>query len=79
MQQSADGSSSFIAIRDITAGEPLTYSYGPLSNQALLLGYGFVLQDNPRDRVDLLQGREEVAALFDSHAQLGGGREVGVE
>jgi hypothetical protein len=37
----------------IAAGEPLLLSYGPLSNDFLLMDYGFVIPDNPHDRVAL--------------------------
>jgi histone-lysine N-methyltransferase SETD3 len=37
----------------IAAGEPLLLSYGPLSNDFLLMDYGFVIPGNPHDRVAL--------------------------
>lgn len=37
----------------IAAGEPLLLSYGPLSNDFLLMDYGFLCPGNPHDRVTL--------------------------
>jgi hypothetical protein len=47
----------------LSEGEPLLLSYGPLSNDFLLMDYGFLVAGNPHDRVvlrydvDLLQVR----------------------
>ena len=40
------------ATRDLQAGDELTINYGPHSNDAYLIDYGFVIDDNPHD--DLL-------------------------
>ena len=40
------------ATRDLQAGDELTINYGPHSNDAYLIDYGFVIDDNPYD--DLL-------------------------
>lgn len=40
-------------LTQIAAGEPLLLSYGPLSNDFLLMDYGFVIPGNPHDRVAL--------------------------
>jgi histone-lysine N-methyltransferase SETD3 len=37
----------------IAAGEPLLLSYGKLSNDFLLMDYGFVVPGNEHDRVAL--------------------------
>lgn len=37
----------------ISEGEPLLLSYGPLSNDFLLMDYGFLVPGNPHDRVTL--------------------------
>lgn len=37
----------------ISAGEPLLLSYGSLTNDYLLLDYGFVVPGNPHDAVTL--------------------------
>lgn len=42
-----------VAEKDLDAGEDLFLNYGPLSNDILLLDYGFVLPNNPNDRVEL--------------------------
>lgn len=39
--------------RQVAAGEPLLLSYGRLSNDFLLMDYGFVVPRNPHDRVAL--------------------------
>ena len=39
--------------RELEAGEPVLLSYGPLSNDFLLLDYGFVVPRNPHDTVQL--------------------------
>ena len=38
---------SMVAVRDITADEPIMLCYGNLPNDFLLLDYGFVIEDNP--------------------------------
>lgn len=40
-------------LTQIGAGEPLLLSYGPLSNDFLLMDYGFVIPGNPHDKVAL--------------------------
>lgn len=42
-----------VAERDLERGESLVLDYGSLSNDILLLDYGFVIPDNPHDRVEL--------------------------
>eukprot|EP00887_Chlorella_sp_A99_P000675 scaffold5.g675.t1 len=44
---------SMVASRDLAAGEPVLLSYGPLSNDFLLMDYGFVVEGNPHDTVQL--------------------------
>ncbi len=41
------------SLRDIQAGEELTIKYGELSNDALLLDYGFIADENPFDTLQL--------------------------
>mmetsp|Transcript_24988 Transcript_24988/g.54325 ORF Transcript_24988/g.54325 Transcript_24988/m.54325 type:complete len:401 (+) Transcript_24988:697-1899(+) len=41
------------AKRKVAADEPLLLSYGPLSNDFLFMDYGFIVPDNPHDRVQL--------------------------
>jgi histone-lysine N-methyltransferase SETD3 len=43
---------SFVMLQ-IAAGEPLLLSYGKLSNDFLLMDYGFVVPGNEHDRVAL--------------------------
>ena len=42
-----------VAEKDLDEGEDVFLNYGPLSNDILLLDYGFVLPNNPNDRVEL--------------------------
>ena len=49
---------ALVAKRDIIAGEQLEISYGALSNDFLLLDYGFTVSGNPHDRVSLRFGFE---------------------
>lgn len=42
-----------VAARDLAPGDQVTISYGPLSNDALLLDYGFVVEHNPHDSLEL--------------------------
>ena len=49
---------ALIAKRSIMAGEQLEISYGALSNDFLLLDYGFTVSGNPHDRVSLRFGFE---------------------
>ena len=41
-------------------GEPLLLSYGNLTNDFLFMDYGFVITNNPHDRVQLRFGTELV-------------------
>ncbi|GAX86280.1 hypothetical protein CEUSTIGMA_g13692.t1 [Chlamydomonas eustigma] len=43
-------------------GDPLLLSYGNLSNDFLFMDYGFVINDNPHDRVQLRFGTDLVQA-----------------
>jgi len=47
------GGVELIARRALTSGEPIELSYGNLSNDELLLDYGFIVKDNPFDCVKL--------------------------
>ncbi|CAM6007064.1 unnamed protein product [Sphagnum balticum] len=42
-----------VAQQDLERGDALLLDYGPLSNDILLLDYGFVIPNNPHDRVEL--------------------------
>lgn len=42
-----------VAQQDLERGDALVLNYGPLSNDILLLDYGFVIPNNPYDRVEL--------------------------
>jgi hypothetical protein len=42
-----------VAAKDIQKGESLVLDYGPMSNETLLLDYGFVGPPNLHDRVEL--------------------------
>ena len=44
---------SLVTLRPLAAGEPVLISYGKLSNNYFLLDYGFLIRDNPHDRVEL--------------------------
>ena len=46
----------------VMEGEQLEISYGALSNDFLLLDYGFVVSGNPHDRVSLRFGLELLQA-----------------
>ena len=47
------------ALKPIKKGEEITFSYGPKDNFALLMSYGFVLDENPHDRIVLPPVRRE--------------------
>lgn len=47
----------------IKAGEEVFNNYGAKPNDELLLGYGFVLQDNPEDALSLVMGTAGDPAL----------------
>jgi len=49
----SDGDVELVTTRDIAAGEAIELSYGELSNDDLLLDYGFIVEDNPFDVVKL--------------------------
>ena len=62
------GDLQLVALQDIPRHQPLLLSYGSLSNDFLLMDYGFVVPDNPSDRVqlsfnlDLLEVRPHLTA-----------------
>lgn len=47
------GALGLFAKRKLEAGEPLLISYGNLSNDFLFMDYGFIIADNPHDKVQL--------------------------
>ena len=51
--QSVDGGVELVTTRHLKAGEPIELSYGNLSNDELLLDYGFIVENNPFDSVKL--------------------------
>ena len=53
LQPQGDGSLQLVALQDIPHRQSLLLSYGGLSNDFLLMDYGFVLANNPFDRVQL--------------------------
>eukprot|EP00955_Chlamydomonas_euryale_P079882 363353-Chlamydomonas_euryale.AAC.17 len=52
----APGGIALYATRHLSAGEPLLLCYGQLSNDFLFMDYGFVVPNNPHDRVTLRFG-----------------------
>jgi histone-lysine N-methyltransferase SETD3 len=65
----AAGAMELRALAPLPPGEPLLLSYGPLSNDFLLMDYGFIVPGNPHDRAalrfsaGLLDFAREVAGL----------------
>ena len=57
---------SLVSKREIKKDEEITLSYGPLTNDFLLLDYGFIIPSNPHDRVQLRwsQGLVTTGALI---------------
>lgn len=53
LETSADGTVRLISSQDIPADEAILIDYGPLPNTALLQDYGFIIENNPHDTVDL--------------------------
>ncbi|KAG2433661.1 hypothetical protein HXX76_008032 [Chlamydomonas incerta] len=51
--EGVSGAVGLFARRAIAAGEPLLLSYGKLSNDFLFMDYGFIVEDNPYDAVQL--------------------------
>ena len=51
--ESGDGDVELVATRDLDAGEAIELNYGNLSNDDLLLDYGFIIENNPYDVVKL--------------------------
>eukprot|EP00898_Chlorokybus_atmophyticus_P000304 jgi/Chlat1/1274/Chrsp117S01708 len=60
VERQQDGSAAIKALSPIEAGEYLTTSYGDLSNELLLLDYGFVISDNLHDVVELVHDGDVV-------------------
>ncbi|KAL4423246.1 hypothetical protein ABPG77_000038 [Micractinium sp. CCAP 211/92] len=56
------GSMQMVALRELRAGEDVLISYGSLSNDFLLLDYGFLIPGNPYDTVQLRFDRGLVEA-----------------
>ena len=69
------GSSNFVAVRDISAGEAITISYGHKPSIRFLTDYGFVLPRNPHDFAELAANKAQLIGFFDLHAH----REAGSE
>jgi len=57
-----EGDIELCAIKDISAGEPVTVSYGSLTNNDLLLNYGFTCWPNPYDRIGIDFGQKMLQA-----------------
>ena len=63
------GAIEMVASRSVQAGEEISLNYGDLTNDALLLDYGFVPEDNPHDAaglrwdLGLIEAAREVAGL----------------
>ena len=53
LQPLGNGSLQLVALQDIPHQQPLLLSYGGLSNDFLLMDYGFVVANNPFDGVQL--------------------------
>ena len=51
--ESGDGDVELVATRELDAGEAIELNYGNLSNDDLLLDYGFIIENNPYDVVKL--------------------------
>jgi len=60
MEVSADGTLRLIADGNIPADEAITITYGALSNTSLLQDYGFIVEDNPHDRVEMLVSADQI-------------------
>ena len=54
------GVARLIAAGDVLEGEAITITYGALSNTSLLQDYGFIVDDNPHDKVDMLASPEVI-------------------
>lgn len=73
LQPQKDKSLQLVALEHIPQQQPLLLSYGNLPNDFLLMDYGFVVDNNPHDRVQLrfniemLEAAKEVAHLHSSH------------
>lgn len=48
-----NGDVQLVTAQEVAANQPLQLSYGSMSNDVLLMDYGFVLPNNPFDRVQL--------------------------
>ncbi|KAK3275910.1 hypothetical protein CYMTET_15991 [Cymbomonas tetramitiformis] len=64
-----DGTVTMRATAPLETGEAVLNNYGALSNDFLLLDYGFVIDDNPFDRVEL---RFDLAFVAEAAARAGG-------
>jgi hypothetical protein len=51
--EEVDGAYLVRALQPISAGDELTISYGPLSNDELLCDYGFTIDANPHDSIKI--------------------------
>ena len=60
LETSADGTVRLIASDNIAAAEAIFINYGPLSNPSLLQDYGFIVEDNPHDAVDMQVSIEQI-------------------
>jgi hypothetical protein len=60
METSANGTLRLIADGDIPADEAITITYGALSNTSLLQDYGFIVEDNQHDRVEMMVSPSQI-------------------
>lgn len=79
IQTTGSGDVQLVALQHIPQQQPLQLSYGNLSNDFLLMDYGFVMPGNPFDRVQLsfslellevqhhLQDSSKPAHIFPDH------------
>jgi hypothetical protein len=53
VKPSGQGGVQLLSLRQLLPGEPLLINYGSLPNDFLLMDYGFLVEDNPHDTVQL--------------------------
>ena len=70
LQPTGDGDLQLVTLQDIPHQQPLLISYGSLSNDFLLMDYGFVVADNPFDRVQLSFNLDLLEVRHSPHDQL---------
>ena len=64
LETSVDGTVRLISSQNISADEAIVIDYGRLSNTSLLQDYGFIVENNPHDSVEMQLSIDHLQVLI---------------